>query len=387
MSTTTGAAAPADSPVSGRCDGKFSPVRDAFAANFVEQGEVGAAVAVFVDGDLVVDLVGGWTDAGRTREWAPDTLVDVYSVGKALVALLLLQLVDDGRLGLDDPVASLWPEFASGGKEGATVRHALCHRAGVPAIRRPMTNEDLWDWETMASALAATDAWWEPGTRHAYHTNTYGHLVGELVRRASGDLPGTRLAQLTAPLGADVWCGLPSAEQTRCAEVIWALGDAPPTVDFSGLTGDDLMVQLGYFNPPGYSSMGVVNTPEWRTCQVPSTNTHATATGVARIYRALLEPGRLLSPALLAEATSPQSVGFCPVLGEEVTFGLGFKPTTPRRPFGPNPSAFGHFGTGGAVGFADPDAGVAFGYAMNHVIPRWQSRRNRSLVDALYGCL
>jgi CubicO group peptidase (beta-lactamase class C family) len=133
--------------------------------------------------------------------------------------------------------------------------------------------------------------------------------------------------------------------------------------------------------------MGVVNTPEWRSAQVPSTNGHATATGVARFYEALLEPGRLLSPELLAEATRAQSVGFCPVLGEEVTFGLGFKPTTPRRPFGPNPGSFGHFGTGGALGFADPQVGIAFGYVMNHVIPRWQSTRNRSLMEALYRCL
>lgn len=374
-------------PVSGRCDARFGAVRDAFAANFAEQGEVGAAVAVLVDGHLVVDLVGGWADAGRTRPWAPDTLVDVYSVGKALVALVLLQQVDAGRIGLDDPVAAAWPEFAAGGKAAATVRHALCHRAGVPAIRTPLTDADLWEWETMATALAATEAWWEPGTRHAYHTNTYGHLIGELVRRVTGDLPGVRLRALAAPLGADVWCGLPTDEQARCADVIWALGDTAPVVDVAGLSGDDLMVQLGYFNPPGYSSVGVVNTPEWRAAQVPSTNTHATATGVARVYAALLEPGRLLSPSLLAEATRPQSEGYCPVLGEDVTFGLGFKPTTPRRPFGPNPSAFGHFGTGGAVGFADPDARVAFGYAMNHVIPRWQSRRNRALVDALYDCL
>jgi CubicO group peptidase (beta-lactamase class C family) len=144
------------------------------------------------------------------------------------------------------------------------------------------------------------------------------------------------------------------------------------------------MVALGYFNPPGYSSVGVVNRPEWRAAQVPSTNGHGTALGIARIYAALLEPARLLSPSLLAEATRAQSQGYCPVLGEEVTFGLGFKPTVPRRPFGPNPRSFGHFGTGGAVGFADPDAGVAFGYVMNHVIPRWQSSRNRALVDAVY---
>jgi CubicO group peptidase (beta-lactamase class C family) len=374
-------------PVSGRCDARFDAVREAFAANFEARGEVGGAVAVFVDGEPVVDLVGGWADGDRTRPWRHDTLVDVYSVGKAFVAILLLQLVDQGRVGLDDPVASVWPEFAAAGKGGATVRHSLCHRAGVPAIRRPLTDDDLWDWATMADALAATEPWWEPGTRHAYHTNTYGHLVGEQVRRLSGDLPGTRLASLAGALDADVWCGLPVAHHERCAEVLWALDGPPPAVDTATSSGDELMVLLGYFNPPGYSSMGVVNTPSWRSAQVPSTNMHATAAGVARIYRALLEPGRLLSPGLLAEATSAQSTGWCPVLGEEVTFGLGFKPTSTRRPFGPNPASFGHFGTGGAVGFADPGAGVAFGYVMNHVIPRWQSSRNRSLVDALYRCL
>ena len=387
MSGTDGAHPLVDAPVSGRCDPRFVAVREAFRGNFAERGEVGAAVAVFVDGLPVVDLVGGWVDADRSRLWAPDTLVDVYSVGKALVALLALQLIDEGQIGLDDPVAATWPGFAAGGKADATVRHALCHRAGVPAIREPLTNEDLWNWDTMVAALAATEAWWEPGTRHAYHTNTYGHLVGELVRRASGDLPGDRLAALAGPLGADVWCGLPTRQQSRCAQVIWAFGGSTPIVDYTGMSGDELMVNMGYVNPPGYSSMGVANSVEWRSAQVPSTNTHATATGVARIYRALLEPGRLLSADLLAEAASPQSVGFCPVLGEEATFGLGFAPATPRRPFGPNPSAFGHFGTGGAVGFADPDAGVALGYTMNHVIPRWQSSRNRALIDALYSCL
>ncbi len=378
---------PADVPVSGRCLDRFAAVRDAFVANFVERGEVGAGVAVFVDGDPVVDLVGGWADAARSRPWQADTLVDVYSVGKAFVALLLLQSVDDGQVALDDPLATVWPEFAAEGKGGATLRHALCHRAAVPAIRRPLVDADLGDWSAMTDALASTAPWWEPGTRHAYHTNTYGHLIGEPVHRLTGDLPGTRLRALAAELGADVWCGLPDDQHHRCADVIWALGHTGIPLDVGALAGDDLMVALSYFNPPGYSSVGVVNTPAWRSAQVPSTNTHATAAGVARIYRALLETDHLLSASLLAEATAPQSVGYCPVLGEPVTFGLGFKPTTVRRPFGPNPSAFGHFGTGGAVGFADPDAGVAFGYVMNHVIPRWQSSRNRSLIDAVYACL
>ena len=146
------------------------------------------------------------------------------------------------------------------------------------------------------------------------------------------------------------------------------------------------MIALGYFNPPGYSSTGVVNTAAWRGAQVPSTNGHGSAAGVARMYDDVLA-GRLLSAELLTEATRAQSVGYCPVLGEDVTFGLGFKPTTARRPFGTNPRSFGHFGTGGALGFADPDAGVAFGYVMNHVIPRWQSTRNRTLIDALYASL
>ncbi len=374
-------------PVSGRCDLRFAPLRQAFVDNFTDRGELGAAVTVLLRGEPVVELAGGWRDSGRRSPWREDTLVDVYSVGKSVVALLLLQLVDRGEVSLEEPVAAVWPEFGAEGKGGATLRHALCHRAGVAAIREPLTNDDLWHWSTMTEALAATEPWWVPGTRHAYHTNTFGHLVGELVRRVTGESPGRRLRAVTGPLGVDLWFGVPVEERHRCAEVVWAIGGDPPVVDREHLDGDELMVQLGYFNPPGYSSMGVVNTDEWRGAEVPSTNGHATATGVARLYSALLQPDRLLSPGVLAEATRPQSTGFCPVLGEEVVFGLGFKPTTARRPFGPNPGAFGHFGTGGAVGFADPASGVAFGYVMNHVIPRWQSTRNRALVDALYACI
>lgn len=376
---------PGTVPISGWCDERYAAVRDAFAENFASRGEVGAAVCVVVRGETVVDLVGGWTDGTRTTPWRSDTLVNVYSVGKALIGLLLLQLVDAGALELDQPVASVWPEFAVGGKGAATVRHALSHQAGVPAIVEPLTNDDLLDWERMADALAATPAWFEPGSRPVYHTNTYGHLIGELVRRVTGQLPGSRLRDLADPLGADVWWGVPDAEQRRCADVIWAPPSGSVAIDPSGLTGDARMIALGYANPPGYSSMGIVNTAGWRRAQVPSTNGHATATAIARIYAALLEPGRLLSPALLAEASRPQASGFCPVLGEEAVFGLGFKPTVPRRPFGPNPRSFGHFGTGGALGFADPDGGVALGYVMNHVIPRWQSTRNRALIDAVFS--
>jgi CubicO group peptidase (beta-lactamase class C family) len=376
-----------DPAVSGYCAPGFEGVRATFTANFVEHGELGAAVTVMVGGRRVVDLWGGWADLARTQRWQPDTLVNVYSVGKAVVAVLLLQLVQDGLVGLDDPVAGCWPEFAAHGKQDVTLRHVLCHQAGVPAIRAPLRNEDLWDFDRMCAAIAATEPWWPAGRRLAYHTNTYGHLVGGVIRQLTGDLPGTRLRAVADAIGADLHFGVPDEAQDRCAEVHF---DQPMASsidpDAPGLDGDARMTLLGYANPPGYSSIGVVNTPEWRRAQVPSTNGHMTARGVAGFYEAIRR-GDLLAPDILAEAVRPQSSGFCPTLGQDVTFGLGFQPWSLNRPIGRSPAAFGHFGTGGALGFADPSAGLAFGYVMNHVIPRWQSPRNRALVDAVYAAL
>lgn len=374
------------SPIAGRCAPGYEPVRDAFQRCFDELGEVGAAVCAVVEGEVVVDLWGGHADDARERPWAADTLVDVYSVGKPIVATLLLQLVDDGVIGLDDRIAEHWPAFGVAGKDEATIRHALCHRAGVPAIRERLGDGDLYDFHRMTEALAAAEPWWKPGERHSYHTNTYGHLVGGILLAVTGELPGTLLRQSVArPLGADVHFGVADADLPRCAEVIW--GGPGLALDFDevvAIGGDDAMTLLGYANPPGYSSMGVVNTDRWRQAQVPSTNGHGTAHGVATFYRGLLD-GALLSDGLLAEATRAQSAGWCPTLGQEVTFGLGFQPWTPSRPIGRSPTAYGHFGTGGSLGFADPERSLAFGYVMNHTIPRWQSPRNRALVDAVYA--
>ena len=373
--------------VDGTCDAAFAPVRDAFAANF-DIGELGAACCITVDHRVVVDIWGGWADANRTQPWTGDTLVNAYSVGKPVIALAVLQLVARGDVDLDEPASGYWPELRAG-HAGATVRHTLCHRAGVPAIRALLTNDALWDWDTMCAAIAATEPWWTPGTRHAYHSNTYGHLVGEIARRVDGRLPGTWLRdEIARPYGADVVWGLDAAQQARCADVIWEGGTSidVPALTSSTLSDEQRMIALGYFNPPGYASIGVVNTPQWRAAQVPSVNLHATARGISRVYEALLE-GSLLDGDVLAEATRAQSEGWCPVLERDATFGLGFQPTRPDRPFGPNAGSFGHFGTGGALGFADPEAGVAFGYVMNAVKPRWQSPRNRALIEALYACL
>ena len=360
-------------------DPRFAAVADAFAECF-DDGELGASCCVVVDGRVVVDLWGGWADVARTRPWAADTLCNAYSVGKPIVALSVLQLLADGRLALDAPARSVWPELTT----PATVRDALCHRAGVPAIREPITNDDLWSWDRMCAALARTEPWWDPASgRHAYHTNTYGFLVGELARRVTGALPGTWLRGL----GLDLHWGVAEADLARCADVDWDGPARMPTFEeLATLPDDQRMVFTGYANPPGFSSQGVVNTVEWRRAQVPSTNLHATARGIAAFYAGLLD-GSLLDGGVLAEATSTQSEGWCPVLERDVSFGLGFQPTRPDRPFGPNPGSYGHYGTGGALGFADPVAGVAFGYVMNAVRPRWQSSRNRRLVDAVYASL
>ena len=242
-----------DVPVSGHCDARFRAVREEFVRNFAERGEVGAAVCVVVDGTTVVDLAGGWADRAARAPWQRDTLVDFYSVGKAFVALLALQLVDAGLLALDDPIAEVWPEFAAADKEGATLRHALCHRAGVPAIREALTDDDLWDWHRMAGALAATAPWWEPGTRHAYHTNTYGHLIGEVVRRVGGEPVGRRLHGLAGPLDADVHVGLSPVDQRRCAEVLFDSAGPPAALDdaLEGLEDDAAHGNAELLQPSG----------------------------------------------------------------------------------------------------------------------------------------
>ena len=266
-------------------------------------------------------------------------------------------------------------------KLGADPPRTVPSRRGA-AISGRLTGGDLWLWERMTDALAATRPGSNPALAH--HRNSFGHR-GEIVRRARPDAR-RRLRAMTEPLGPTC-AGLSAAEQARCADVIWVPSVALDAIDPFAIEGDGRLPALSYFNPPGYSSTGVVNSPEWRAAQVPATNGHGSAVGLARLYAAIIEPDGLLSPGLLAQATRVQSEGPCPILGEDVSFGLGFVPTSARRPLGTSRRSFGHFGTGGALGFGDPDAGLAFGYVMNHVVPRWQSTRNRALIDAVYASL
>ncbi len=379
-----------DIAIDGFCDPRFVAVRDAFADNFAERDEHGAAVCIAIDTTVVVDLWGGFADDDRTRPWEPDTLVNAFSVGKAMVALLAARLVGEGHLDPDATVVEYWPEFGAAGKDAVTVRHLLTHQAGLPALHDPQPDDLIFDWQAMVATLAAERPWWEPGTAHGYHVNTFGFLVGEVLRRVSGRTPGDLLRRTVAgPLGADVHLGVPLVDQARIAEFRW-----PP-----GGLANEVPAELGarlqhnaYFNPTTISGDGVVNTERWRTAELPSTNTHASARGVARVYAALAAGGaldgeRVVDEGSLRDATRQEVDGPDVVLGRPSRFGLGFQLTQPDRPLGPNAASFGHFGAGGSLGFCDPTAGVAFGYVMDQIGARWQNSRNRALIDALYASL
>lgn len=378
--------------VDGSCDPRFEPVRGAFAENFASRDEVGAAVCVAIDGEVVVDLWGGHADGARTSAWERDTLVNIFSIGKGLAALCASRLVGAGRLAPDARVARCWPGFAAAGKEDVTLRQLLSHQAGLPAVRRRLPPGAMLDHDLMASALADQEPWWEPGTAHGYHTNTFGYLVGELVRRVDGRTLGTFLREeIGGPLGADVHIGLPASEDPRVAEFLWPR-EPPPEEEPEGLSEAELMEYNGYFNPSGLSGWGVVNSREWRAAEIPSTNGHGTARGVARVYAALAAGGMIdgvevVDPEALLAATREEVYGDDLILKRPTRFGLGFQLTQAERPLGPNAGAFGHFGAGGSVGFCDPEAGVAFGYVMNQMGPRWQNPRNRALIDAVYASL
>jgi CubicO group peptidase (beta-lactamase class C family) len=391
----------AQAAVSGWCDPHFVAVRDEFAANFRERGESGAAVCLTVDGALVADFCGGWTDPAQRQAWSADTLVNVFSVGKGLVSACTARLIGRGLLDPDAEVARYWPQFAAAGKQDVTVRQLLSHQAGLPALHEPLRPGSMLDWEQMTTVLAAEEPWWQPGVGHGYHVNTFGFLAGELIRIVTGLTPGQLLRrELAGPLAADVHIGLGPAEQRRVAEFQW--GDGPPDgFQPSPAAADGLqaaafaagqMTLNAYFNPPDFSGRGVVNTVAWRSAEIPSANAHATAAGLARLYAALAAGGvldgiQVVDSGALAVAIEQQVYGDDLVLGRPSRFGLGFQLTHAERQLGNGPHCFGHFGAGGSIGFADPDAGLGFGYVTNQMGPRWRNPRNKALMDACYACI
>ncbi|HUN56904.1 MAG TPA: serine hydrolase domain-containing protein [Candidatus Binataceae bacterium] len=389
---------PSNVPIQGECDPRFARVREVFADNFDRRGEVGAAVAVTVDGRPVIDLWGGYADAARTHPWQRDTLVNVYSTTKGLCALCAHRLADQGKLDFEAPVAKYWPEFAAAGKSNIPVKYLLNHKAGMAAIRAPLKHDDLFSWEKVTTELARQEPWWEPGTKHGYHAITFGWLVGEVVRRISGKSLGTYFREeIAGPLGADAYIGLPAALDGRVTDIIMAPAPKPGEHDaLLDLLKDPASVSAhAIANPPTMLAPTTINSRAWRGAEIPGANGHSTARALARIYGAVSRGGevdgiKLFSPAALPRAYTEQSKGFDEVLRFTTRFGLGFMLSLPGIQYGPNPHGFGHPGAGGSLGFADPDTRVGFGYVMNQMGPATSvllDPRCAALIDAVFASL
>lgn len=370
--------------IQGTCDAAFSAVRDAFAANFAAGLELGSSLSISVDGHNVVDVWGGYLDAARTRPWERDSLVCVFSCTKGVVAIAALWAVAEGLLDLDAPVASVWPSFGAAGKSSIPIRWLLTHQAGLPAFRRRMPLGSLSDWDLMTAALAETEPWWEPGTAHGYHGVTFGHLVGEVLRRTTGRSCGALIGtELAAPLGVELH--MPTVGSDRVADLVVEMDPAGTFFD-----GWDMRTSLGpraFGNPPDCNDISHCMTPGFREAEIPSANMHSNARSLDRLYTALL--GDRFPRSLVAE------FGRCHVQGEDrvmelpTAFALGFEHTIPSWPFGPGLHTYGHNGSGGSLGIVDPDAGISLGYAMNRLYwgasrsdPRWAP-----IFEALYGAL
>jgi len=381
-----------DLAIQGVCDSRFGRVRDVFAENFARDEEVGATVAVVLDGKSVVDLWAGHADAARTRPWTRDTIVNIASSTKGLTSICAHRLVDRGLLDLDAPVARYWPEFAQAGKSTLPVHHLLSHRAGLPAIAAPLPTEAVYDWDVMTRALAAQAPWWEPGTKHGYHAFTFGWLVGEVVRRIHGKSLGTFWREEVAePLGLDCHIGLPEEHEGRVAEFI-PMAQAAQDAETELITHAPEMTQKALGNPP--KTVADMNTRAWRRAEIPAGNATTNARALARIYGALARGGeiegvRVMSARGVDRARAEQASGPDAVLfGMPTRFALGF--VLPPEGMGAlsRKPIFGHPGAGGSFAFADTEARVGFGYVMNQMGTGMSpDARSLRLIDALYASL
>ena len=337
----------------GRVATGFEPVREAFAENFQLFPEIGSSVAMMVDGELVVDLWAGHTDLDRTQTWQPDTIVNVWSSTKGPTALAAHMLAERGMLDFEAPVARYWPEFAQQGKGDLPVRYLLTHQSGLHQMPAGLPSGAAFDWQTMVDALAAQQPAWEPGSKHQYEALTFGWLVGELIRRVSGGTPGEFVRdEIAGPLGIDFFIGLPADEDRRVATI--RRDERQPVAPSNPIATIDW------------------NSRECRAAEIPAANGHSNARALATIYGALARGGelggvRLLEPASVERAAELQVDGV-EESGTHMYRTLGF-----MRPFAHDgdmrpDGSFGHAGAGGSQGFADPEAKVGFGYAMNQML-------------------
>lgn len=371
--------------ITGFSPARFAAVRDAFAASFASGEELGARFTLVEDGEVVLDLMGGWADRARTAPFGEDTLTPVFSVTKAVGALMIARLVDAGRLDYGQTVASVWPAFAQAGKDSVTIEQAISHQAGLPGFPEPM-DPALWaDWDAICDRLAAMAPMWPPGSASGYHPVTVGYIVGELFRRADGRTIGTAFREdIAQPYGLDLWVGLPEGVDDRVADL-----QRPSALPEFGEIND---ATRAAFLAPWSSAAGKAGA-DYRRMEVPSTNGYATAEALARLMGGLandgwLDGGEILSPAMIAEMTRERIAGQDLVLPFVMSWGAGVMRNAPNFPWGPGVRTFGHSGWGGACAFADPERRLGGAYVMNRQgTALMGDARPRRLIEAAYAAL
>jgi CubicO group peptidase (beta-lactamase class C family) len=356
--------------ISGTCSNDFAAVKDAFAANFTQNGDVGASVAIVKDGELVVDLWGGFQDRAGTQPWKPDTIINVFSTTKTMSCLSLLVLASRGLVDVDAPVATYWPEFEANGKGNVLVRHLLSHTAGLPGWDQRLEGTDLYDWDKVTGLLAEQATWWEPGWKSGYHGISQGNLVGEVVRRVDGRSVGRFFAEeIARPVGADFYIGLPAEHDARVALVI-----PPPPLQYG--SGDGSRAPARDSIPYRAANPRLVAEQSWeipwRRAEIPAAGGHGNARGVALAQAAVSHGGTLRGVDLLSKQTidrifDVQAAGRDLVLGIGVTFGVGYGLNSPRNPISPNARVCYWGGWGGSLVVNDVDAGFTMAYVMNRM--------------------
>lgn len=388
----------------GVCRSGFERVAEAFEANLKHKGEIGASVCLTVGGETVVDLWGGVADPKTQAPWTRDTVSIVFSCTKGATALCAHVLASRGLLDLDAPVAELWPEFAQHGKERVTTRMMLDHSSAVPAVRAKVKDDGPYDWAYMTERLAAEVPFWEPGTRNGYHGFTFGWTVGEMARRASDKSLGAFFREeIAGPLGLDFWIGLPEEIEPRVAPIVahvYKAADAVTPFMRDLATNKESVAALFYFNN-GAWRLGGANTRAGHAAEIGAANGITNARGLAGMYAPLANGG-----GDLVDATTLARMGEVSMATHDdatlripTRFALGFMKSMDNRKrslaaklWGEDcdsvilgSAAFGHVGAGGSLGFADPVAGLSFGYTMNRMGPGLlMNERGQSLVDAAY---
>jgi CubicO group peptidase (beta-lactamase class C family) len=348
--------------IKGTFEDRFTPVRDALSANLDSGADVGASVAVNIDGENVVDIWGGTIDEAGEQPWERDTIINVWSTTKTMSFVCALLLADRGELDFHAPVARYWPEFAAQGKERVEVRHLMSHSAGLSGWSEPMQPEDLYDWELATSRLAEQAPLWEPGTASGYHAITQGYLIGEVVRRITGDTIGTFFAkEIAGPLDADFHIGTGPECDDRVALVI-----PPPPIEIPENPSEIILKTFG--NPP----LNAAQSWEipWRRAEIPAAGGHGNARSVAAAQSLIACRGEVGGTRLLSEAGcmrifEEQSNGMDLVLGAPIRFGMGYGLPSDLMPLGPSEHTCFWGGWGGSLVLVDVDQRTVITYVMN----------------------